>query len=167
MTLTGTGGGSTTTDANGNYTLFGFQGYDYTLTPSKAARLPGTAGIDTIDVIAVQRHFLLISLLTGCRLSAADTASPFGSINTTDVVAIQRFFLGLSTGIGRTGQYAFNPTNRTYTPLTNGLTGQNYDTLVYGDVATPFAFPRGSDPPPAEAPTTAAAVTLPDASVDR
>jgi|ERR1044071_681251 hypothetical protein len=141
MTLTiGPGGGSTFTDGNGNYRLFGFQFYYYTLTPSRAARLPGTAGIDTTDVIAVQRHFLAISLLTGCRLSAADTAPPFGSIDTADVIAIQRFFLGLSIGIGRTGQYAFDPPNRTYTIFFGGV-GQNFDTVVYGDVGPPFAFP--------------------------
>jgi len=169
MTLTGAASASTTTDASGNYSFTGLAGGNYTVTPSKAARSPGTAGINTTDVIAIQRHFLLISLLTGCRLTAADTATPFGSITTADVIATQRYFLFLSTGIGRTGQYGFNPTSRPYTPLGSNQVAQNYDTVVYGDVAAPFAFPRAGEPTPAEAPTvaTVAAITLPDVSIDR
>src|SRR5204862_27366 len=62
MTLTGAATGSTTTDASGNYSLSGLFGGNYTVTPSKAIRPPGSSGINTTDVIAVQRHFLLISL---------------------------------------------------------------------------------------------------------
>jgi hypothetical protein len=108
------------------------------VTPSKAARPPGSNGIDTVDVIAVQRHFLAISLLTGCRLAAADCASPAG-ITTADVIAIQRFFLGFSTGIGNVGKYSFTPASRSYPLLFSDQTGQNFDTIVFGDVASPFA----------------------------
>jgi hypothetical protein len=60
-------------------------------------------------------------------------------VNTVDVIAIQRFFLGLSTGIANTGKYQFSPTNRTYSGIVTDQTGQNYDTLIFGDVASPFA----------------------------
>jgi hypothetical protein len=100
-------------------------------------------------VIAVQRHFLLISLLSGCRLTAADCAAPSG-ITTADVIAIQRYFLVLSTGIGNVGKYSFTPANRAYTALGGNQTGQNFDTIVFGDAATPFAFPRADEPPPVE-----------------
>ena len=60
------------------------------------------------------------------------------SVNTVDVVAIQRFFLGLSTGIANTGKYQFNPANRTYMGIMSNQTGQNYDTLVFGDTASSF-----------------------------
>jgi hypothetical protein len=136
----GGGDGSTTTDENGNYFLSGFSCVTNTYTPSKAARLPGSAGIDTIDVVAVQRHFLAISLLTGCRLAAADCASPPG-ITTADVIAIQRFFLELTTGTGNVGQYSFTPASRSYSPGGGNQNGQNYDTIVFGDVAAPFANP--------------------------
>ena len=138
MTLTGTTSGSTTTDASGNYTLTGVSGGTYTVTPTKAARAPGSFGINTTDVIAIQRHFLNITLLTGCRLAAADVNND-STVNTNDVVATQRFLLGLSTGIDNVGKYKFNPFNRTYSPLTGNQTAQNYDTIVFGDVATPFA----------------------------
>jgi hypothetical protein len=67
------------------------------------------------------------------------------------VIAIQRFFLGLSTGIANVGKYSFNPVNRSYSPLLVNQTGQNYDTIVFGDAATPFANPRPGGPPPDEA----------------
>jgi hypothetical protein len=150
MTLTGGASGSTTTDGSGYYSFSDLAGANYTLTPSKAARPPGSSGINTTDVVAVQRHFLLISLLSGCRLTAADCATPAG-ITTADIVAIQRYFLSLSSGIGNVGKYSFTPANRTYTPLGNNQTAQNFDTIVFGDVATPFAFPRPLDPPFGEA----------------
>ena len=91
------------------------------MTPTKAALAPGSAGINTVDVIATQRHFLNIALLSGCRLTAADVNGD-ATVNTVDVIAIQRFFLGLSTGIANTGKYQFSPVNRTYTGITTDQT---------------------------------------------
>ena len=71
---------------------------------------------------------------------AADCANPVG-ITTADVIATQRFFLGFSTGIGSVGQYSFTPASRSYSVLFNNQTGQDFDALVFGDVATPFAVP--------------------------
>jgi hypothetical protein len=89
-------------------------------------------------VIAVQRHFLNLGTpLSGCRLIAADVNGD-SSVDTVDVIAIQRFFLGLSTGIANVGKYQFTPMNRTYTGIVRNQTAQNYDTLVFGDVASSF-----------------------------
>jgi len=100
--------------------------------------VPGSANIDTIDVVATQRHFLgLGTPLTGCRLMAADVNGDT-SVDTIDVIAIQRFFLGMSTGIANVGKYQFSPPNRTYTSVASNQTAQNYDTLVFGDVASSF-----------------------------
>jgi hypothetical protein len=96
-------------------------------------------GINTVDVVATQRHFLNLGTpLSGCQLTAADVNGVNG-VNTVDVIAIQRFFLGLSTGIANTGNYQFNPVNRTYPLVTTDQTAQNYDTLILGDVVSPFA----------------------------
>jgi hypothetical protein len=107
------------------------------VTPTKAALPPSSAGINTVDVVAVQRHFLNLTLLTGCRLTAADVNGDT-LVSTADVVAIQRFVLGLSTGIANTGQYQFSPASRSYSGIVSDQTGQNYDTLVFGDVASSF-----------------------------
>ena len=74
MTLTGSSGGSNATNASGNYSFSGLtSGGSYTVTPSKADLSPGSIGIDTVDVIAIQRQFIgLGTPLSGCRLLAAD-----------------------------------------------------------------------------------------------
>jgi hypothetical protein len=139
LTLSGDASGSTSSDGSGNYTLSSIpSGGNYTVTPTKAAVSPGSSGIDTVDVVAVQRHFLNLGTpLSGCRLTAADVNNDT-FVNTVDVIAIQRFFLGLSTGIANTGKYQFNPVNRSYPGLVTDQTGQNYDALIFGDVASGF-----------------------------
>jgi hypothetical protein len=91
-----------------------------------------------VDVVATQRHFLNIGTpLSGCRLTAADVNNS-GGVDTVDVIAVQRFFLSLSTGIANVGKYQFNPVTRTYPGVVTNQTGQNYDTLIFGDVASGF-----------------------------
>src|SRR5207244_11284770 len=70
LTLTGSSSGSTSSDGSGNYTLSSVPaGGSYTVTPTKAALTPGSAGLTTVDVIAIQRHYLpLRTPLSGCRL---------------------------------------------------------------------------------------------------
>ena len=176
LTLTGTVSGSTLSDGSGNYTFSSLpSGGSYTVTPTKAALAPGSAGINTVDVIATQRHFLNLGTpLSGCRLTAADVNGDT-AVNTVDVIAIQRFFLGLTTGIANVGKYQFTPASRTYPGLVSNQTGQNYDTLVFGDVATGFVHrPEGPSQAAAgdgtsadEVPATVAAVALPEVAVDQ
>jgi PKD repeat protein len=139
LTITGNASGSTLSDASGNYMFSALApGGNYAVTPAKATLAPGSAGINTVDVLAVQRHVLNLALLTGCRLMAADVTGDT-VINTADVIAIQRFALGLPAGIANAGRYRFHPLNRTYPGLVNNQAAQNYDALVFGDVASPFA----------------------------
>jgi hypothetical protein len=140
LTLTGSGSGSILSDGSGNYQFSSLiSGGSYTVTPTAAARAPGSTGIDTVDAIAAQRHFLNLGApLSGCKLTAADVNGLHG-VDTTDVIAIQRFFLGLSTGIANTGKYKFSPASRSYPGLVSDQTAQNYDTLIFGDVVSPFA----------------------------
>jgi len=96
------------------------------------------------------------------------------SINTIDVVAIQRFFLGSSTGIANVGKYSFIPVSRTYSVMVSNQTGQNYDSLIFGDVAAPFTARPDSQSQDAiadstawnEIPSTVASVALPNIVVD-
>jgi hypothetical protein len=88
-------------------------------------------------MIAVQRYYVSGTPLTGCRLTAADVNGD-NRVTTVDVIAIQRFFLGLSTGTANVGKYKFTPASRTYPGLTSDQTAQNYDTLIFGDVASHF-----------------------------
>jgi len=89
-------------------------------------------------VIAIQRQFLNLGTpLSGCRLTGADV-NGVHAVDTVDVIAVQRFFLGLSTGIANTGKYLFSPANRNYPAVATNQINQDYDTLIFGDVAGPF-----------------------------
>ena len=138
------------------------------MTPTKVDVAPASAGINTVDVIAVQRQFLHLGTpLSGCPLTAANVNGD-GGINTVDVIAIQRFFLGLSAGIAEVGKYQFNPSNRTYLEVVANQTDQDYDTLIFGDVASTFVErPEGVSPDVAEAVTTVATLALPEIVVDQ
>ena len=156
------------------------------MTPSKAALTPGSAGINGVDVLAVQRHFLNITLIpVGCRRNAADVNGDT-NINGVDVLAIQRFFLGLTSGTANVGKYQFTPASRTYPAVTSNQTAQNYDTLVFGDVASGFVHRPGGPSQDAlgddgtsvstlsglntsagEVASTVAAVALPEVAVDQ
>ena len=129
MTLTGPSPApsSTPTDALGNYTLSNLTlGGSYTVTPSKAALPPGSAGINTADVIAAQRHYLTLGTLPpGCRRDAGDVNGD-GRIDTSDVVAIQRFFLGQPFGTANVGKYQFTPVSRSYPGIATDQTNQDY-----------------------------------------
>jgi len=143
LTLTGSGSGSQTSDGSGNYQFSSLAANGtYTVTPAKTALTPGSTGINTVDVLATQRHFISCTAhpdrcLSGCSLAAADVNGD-AFVNTVDVIAIQRFSLGLSTGTANVGKYHFIPVNRTYTSVATDQTVQNYDTLVFGDVASHF-----------------------------
>ena len=139
LSLTGSASSSTLSDGSGNYAfLFSPAAGSYSVTPSKAALLPTSTGIDTMDAMAVQRHYLGVGLLTGCRLPAADVNRDT-VINTNDVIAIQRFFIGRTFGIASVGEYQFIPASRTYSEVVSDQAAENYDALVLGDVASPFA----------------------------
>lgn len=122
------------TDANGNYSLLVPLGGNYVVDPSKSPVPPGTSiPIDTVDVIACQRHFLGFISLMGCRATAGDVNRD-GRITTVDAVAIQRFLLGSAVGTANTGKYLFTPVNRNYSVPVIDQLGQDYSGLIYGDV---------------------------------
>ena len=139
LMLTGDLIDSTLSDSSGNYLFSSLPtGGNYTVTPSKKALAPGASGINTLDIIATQRHFLNIAPLPqGCSLTAADVNGD-SLINTLDIVAMQRFFLILPTGTANVGQYQFEPDSRFYSGIGTDQVKQNYETLVFGDVVSPF-----------------------------
>jgi hypothetical protein len=168
LTLAGSGSGSTLSDGLGSYQFSSLvAGGSYTVTPTKSALPPGSTGINTVDVVAVQRHFLnIVPLPSGCRRMAADvTGNNF--ISTADIIAIQRFALGMTTGIANAGKYQFTPTSRAYLGIASNQTGQNYDTLLFGDVAARYVY-RLEDPSQStEADGRVAEVALPEVAVDQ
>lgn len=167
LALTGDQSGSTMSDTVGNYLFSSLPlGGSYIVTPTTSRLLPGSHGITTIDVIAIQRHFLNLGTIpTGCQLTAADVNGDT-VINTADVVATQRFAIGLTSGIGNVGLYQFTPTSRAYLGLTGDQSGQNYGTFIFGDVASGFVYRDGDPVSPPTMLGAAAAVDLPEVIVD-
>lgn len=169
LTLTGSVSGSVQSDSAGSYQFTSLpRGGNYTVTPTKGRVAAGSPGISTVDVVATQRHFLTIAAIpAGCRLTAADVNGDT-VISTMDVIAIQRFALGLTTGTANVGKYQFTPASRTYSGLVSNQVGQNYGTLIFGDVASGFVYrPEGSMQSQSSVDTGAvAAVALPEVAVD-
>jgi hypothetical protein len=82
---------------------------------------------------------------------------------------VERFFLGLSTGTVNTGKYKFNPASRSYPGIVSDQTGQNYDTLVFGDVASGYVHrpEGGGGAEMSSGEVTVATVALPDVTADQ
>jgi hypothetical protein len=141
LNLTGDATTSVMTDSLGNYQFSNVPaGGNYIVTPNKSGLTPGSAGINTVDVVAAQRHFLFIALLPpGCRLTAADVNGD-SFVDTIDVIAIQRFFVGFATGTANVGKYQFVPSSRSYSGIVTDQSGEDYDALILGDVASPYVF---------------------------
>jgi len=138
VAVTGSSGATTTTDASGNYSFTLLAGGTYTLTPSKDRRPLGSSGINTIDALAIQRHYLQLGTpLSGCALAAADITGD-GQANTTDALGVQRFFLAAPIGTGSAGNYVFTPVARNYSAVVTDQTGQDYSAIILGDVVAGF-----------------------------
>ena len=173
LSLTGDATDSTLSDGSGNYSFSENSGGNYVVTPSKAALPPASSGIDTVDSVAVQMHYLGFTFIPpGCRLTAADVNAD-SLIDTVDAIAIQRFYLGYAVGIGNAGKYKFSPLSRTYTAVVTNQMLQDYDALIFGDVASGFVYLPEGGPSQDGAGNgtngtdgTVATVTLPNAAVD-
>jgi hypothetical protein len=126
-------------DSSGNYLFTSLPaGGSYTVSPTKTPLTPAADNINTLDVIAMQRHFLRIGTpLSGCPLTAADVNGDT-AVNSVDIIAVQRFVLGFLSGTANVGNYQFNPLSRVYSTVTNNQTNQNYDALIFGDVTAGF-----------------------------
>jgi hypothetical protein len=167
VTLNLTGGASTSTssDSAGNYQFTSLAaGASYTMTPTKTALPPASPGINTVDVMRAQSHFLNRILLTGCPLAAADANSD-STVNTVDVIAIQHFFLGLTTGIANVGQWRFSPPNRSYTSVPGNQANQNFDALLVGDTNGDLTPSSPTTKPSSAAPSAAITISLPKSAV--
>jgi hypothetical protein len=130
-------------------------GGTYSVTPSLQNDSSTANGVTTLDIALIRRHVLgLAPLGSPYKLLAAD-ANGSGTVTTLDIALIRKLILGLTNslpaGLWRfvPADYVFPdpqnpwtaPTNRSYTNLTSGLTGQDFLAVKLGDVNNSWTAP--------------------------
>jgi len=145
LTAAGTPSGMATTATDGTYTILNLGSGNYTVTPTKTGAVNG---ISSFDASQVAQHVAGLITLSSCQQLAGD-ASNNGSLSSFDASLIAQTVAGISNP-GIAGTWKFVPTSRSYTPLSGGLTGQNYDAVLVGDVSGNWvaAGPVGERPSP-------------------
>ena len=130
---------STTTDANGNYTLdvseVTFGSISKQPLPNGEYYLVGITnkpwgGVNAVDALAIARSFTGAAPLTGLRLKAADVNGS-NTINSLDALTTTRRFGGIIPSFSVVGNWAYE----TQSVVWNGTPiNKNLKALVYGDV---------------------------------
>lgn len=119
-----------TTGNNGAY-LFGnlINGiYTYNINTQKT-----WGGVNATDALAINRHIVFLSSLTGLALSAADLNNS-GTITAADALMVLRRTVGLISGFPA-GDWTFS---NTPIPVVNGNTTMNIQGMCMGDVNNSF-----------------------------
>ncbi len=144
----------------GAYSLSGFGAGPYTVTPTKTTDVTAISGFDS-GLIA--QHVVALITLNSAQAAAADVSEAAG-ITSFDAALIARFVVALP-GSGVTGNWKFNPVNRSYPSVETNQTNQDYSAILMGEVSgdwtppTMFAFSKASRPAP-EAVVTVTAPTM-------
>ncbi len=143
----------------GAYSLSGFGAGPYTITPTKTTDVTAITGFDA-GLIA--QHVVALITLTSAQAAAADVSEAAG-ITSFDAALIARFVVALP-GSGVTGNWKFNPVNRSYPNVETNQTNQDYSAILMGEVSgdwtPPTMFAKASRPAP-EAIVTVTAPIMP------
>ncbi len=115
----------------GMYSLTGFGGGSYTVTPSKTGSVNGA--ISSFDAAKVALHAAGTTVLTGNQLAVADVSGN-GTISSFDAGQIARYAAGVP-GSGSAGIWIFTPASRNYASVTTNIKGEDYVALLMGDVS--------------------------------
>ncbi len=125
------------TDSMGNYSLSGFGGGAYTVTPSRVAQpcLPaGPNGIFSNDAALISQHVVGLITLNADQLLAADVSN-FHAISSFDAALIAQKVVGICSGLNHSGEWVFTPAS---VPHPGGVVGsltENYTAVMIGDVS--------------------------------
>jgi hypothetical protein len=133
MALTGGGVQTVPTNVNGEYQFNNLaSGNNYTVTPGKSGGVGNS--ISAFDAAQVLQHTVGIITLDANQQKAADVSNN-GSVSSFDAALILQYTVGIidTFPVGRS--WGFVPSEKSYTPLLNSLTGENYLAIVYGDVS--------------------------------
>jgi hypothetical protein len=136
---------------DGSYALTGFGSGSYTVTPTKAGGVNGA--ISSFDAGRIALHVAgpPNPQLTATQLLVADVSGN-GVVTSFDAGMIAKFVAGppySAPGIGSTGTWRFNPTNRVYASVGSNISGENYVGLLMGEVSGNWTN-TGARPAPAK-----------------
>jgi hypothetical protein len=133
LSATGSQNVSGTSGSNGAFNITGFGTGSYTLTPTKTGGAT-TTDISSLDASTVAQFSVGLIPLTANQQIAADVSGD-GTISSLDASRIAQWVVGLSLPAGdQTGTWKFVPGTRTYTSVTEELTGQDFTAILMGDV---------------------------------
>jgi hypothetical protein len=133
ITATGPAAPTTSTAANGAYVLPNLPAGSYGVTPTKADQ---ANGITAYDAALALRHAVGLSSLSGHAAAAADVTSN-GEISAADASLILRRSVD-EAGLQYPGSGAlwrFSPESRTYSNLTASQSGQDFTSVLMGDIS--------------------------------
>jgi len=111
-----------------------------------------------LDAAMISQHTLGIAPLSGNQILIADVSGN-GIITSFDAALIAGYVVNLPD-TGTTGNWIFNPVNRSYTSVTSDITGQDYTALLMGEVSGDWAN-TGSRSANSGGPERSTAVKLP------
>lgn len=131
-------GANTTTNNNGVYLSRKVSQNTYTLRASKTGDLRGA--IQGSDALQILRATSLVDSLRGDEKLAADVTRD-GRVTVSDALGILRFLAGQKTGIGRVGEWMFQP--ELYTLFVQSDTVRNFNTFLLGEVNGNWAAGAG------------------------
>jgi len=124
------------TDAAGNYSLSGFGGGAYTVTPTKTAQQcspPGPNGIFANDASMISQYVVGLITLTPTQQAAAKV-SGLPTLSSFEAGLVAQKVVGICIGLNLSGNWVFTPAN---VPHPGGVTGsltENYTAYMMGDV---------------------------------
>lgn len=137
MTLSGSGGfptQTTTTDANGDYTFTNVPaGFDYTVTPSRAAAVHDLS-ITSFDASRAARFDASLISLSANQQTAGDTSNN-GTCTSFDASQIARYEASIASPGSIAGSWKFVPGSLSYSNLTSSQTNQNLTAILVGDIS--------------------------------
>ncbi|HZH33319.1 MAG TPA: carboxypeptidase regulatory-like domain-containing protein [Pyrinomonadaceae bacterium] len=132
---------SSITDPAGLYSLAGLGAGAYTITASKTAQATNT-GISLQDASEVAKYvFNQVTPTANQRLAGDATNNGSLSLQDASEIAKRAFNIQSSNAVG---SWKFSPAQRSYASRTAGLTNENFDAVLVGDVTGNWTAPLNS-----------------------
>ena len=154
---------STNTGGTGSYSLSGFGGGAYTVTPSRTAQLCTTDnGIFADDASMVSQYVVNLITLTDDQKAAAKVSGNLTpNLSSFDAALIAQKVVGICDPGNLAGIWAFNPANVAHPSgiITNYT--ENYTAYVMGDVSGDWDVNASPNRPVGTATANAVAASLP------